>query len=170
MSWWRFRNDRKYLFSCIYNPPITISPTSLFSANFNGNHVKNHPQPWTCPLILLSPWTIFLSDFAAESFFVCVNQVKATYVFSWSENKGVERKWISHQSALKYNCRNWHLNQPALWTGMWLDKQSFLHSESCWSGFIDALNDHQLSQLLWKYVCLKMTHWSLICVKIQICA
>ena len=28
----------------------TISPTSLFSANFNGNRVKNHPKPWTCPL------------------------------------------------------------------------------------------------------------------------
>ena len=49
-SWRRFRYDRKCLFSCIYNPQITISPTSLFSANFNGNHVKNHPKPWTCPL------------------------------------------------------------------------------------------------------------------------
>ena len=29
---------------------ITISPTSLFSGNFNGNRVKNHPKPWTCPL------------------------------------------------------------------------------------------------------------------------
>ena len=29
---------------------ITISSTSLFSANFNGNRVKNHPKPWTCPL------------------------------------------------------------------------------------------------------------------------
>ena len=43
-------NDRKCLFSCIYYPQITISPTSLFSANVNGNCVKNHPQPWTCPL------------------------------------------------------------------------------------------------------------------------
>ena len=61
-SWRRFRYDRKCLFSCIYNPQITVSPTSLFayiivsptslfSANFNGNRVKNHPQPWTCPLI-----------------------------------------------------------------------------------------------------------------------
>ena len=25
---------------------ITISPTSLFSANFNGNRVKNHPKPY----------------------------------------------------------------------------------------------------------------------------
>ena len=33
-----------------YNAQITISPTSLFSANFNGNCVKNHPKPWTCPL------------------------------------------------------------------------------------------------------------------------
>ena len=30
---------------------ITLrSPTSLFSANVNGNCVKNHPQLWTCPL------------------------------------------------------------------------------------------------------------------------
>ena len=49
-SWRRFRYDRKCLFLCIYNPQITISPTSLFSANFNGNRVKNHPKPWTCPL------------------------------------------------------------------------------------------------------------------------
>ena len=49
-SWRRFRYDTKCLFSCIYNPRITISPTSLFSVNFNGNRVKNHPQPWTCPL------------------------------------------------------------------------------------------------------------------------
>ena len=27
-----------------------VSPTSLFSANFNGNRVKNHLKPWTCPL------------------------------------------------------------------------------------------------------------------------
>jgi len=49
-SWRRFRYDRKCLFSCSYNPQITISPASLFSANFNGNRVKNHPQRWTCPL------------------------------------------------------------------------------------------------------------------------
>ena len=49
-SWRRFRYYRKCLFSCIYNPQITIWPTSLFSANFNGNRVKNHPKPWTCPL------------------------------------------------------------------------------------------------------------------------
>ena len=30
-------------FLCIYNPQITVSPTSLFSASFNGNCVKNHP-------------------------------------------------------------------------------------------------------------------------------
>ena len=47
-----FRYDRKCLFSCIYNHQITISPTSLFSANFNGNRVKNHPKLWTCPLSL----------------------------------------------------------------------------------------------------------------------
>ena len=40
---------QKCLFSCIYNPQITISPTSSFSGNFNGNRDKNHPQSWTCP-------------------------------------------------------------------------------------------------------------------------
>ena len=30
-------------FVCIYNPQITVSPTSLFSASFNRNRVKNHP-------------------------------------------------------------------------------------------------------------------------------
>ena len=34
---------QKFLFSCIYNPQITVSPTSSFSASFNGNRVKNHP-------------------------------------------------------------------------------------------------------------------------------
>ena len=51
-SWQRFQYDRKCLFSCIYNPQIKVSPTSLFSASFNGNRVKNHPEPWTCPLSL----------------------------------------------------------------------------------------------------------------------
>ena len=49
-SWQLFQYNRKCLFLCIYNPQITISPTSLFSANFNRNRVKNHPKPWTCPL------------------------------------------------------------------------------------------------------------------------
>ena len=30
-------------FSCIYNPQITVSPTSSFSSSFNRNCVKNHP-------------------------------------------------------------------------------------------------------------------------------
>ena len=49
-------------FSCIYNTQITVSPTSLFSANFkfNGNHVKNHPQPWTCPLTFNSSFCMFI--------------------------------------------------------------------------------------------------------------
>ena len=32
-----------HFFSCIYNPQITVSPTSSFSASFNGNRIKNHP-------------------------------------------------------------------------------------------------------------------------------
>ena len=60
-SWWCFRNDRKCLFLCIYNPQITISPTSLFSVNFNRNCVKNHPKSWTCPLSLLMTVLYLLS-------------------------------------------------------------------------------------------------------------
>ena len=45
-----FSTTGNAFFSCIYNPQITVSPTSSFSASFNGNHVKNHPKPWTCPL------------------------------------------------------------------------------------------------------------------------
>ena len=36
-DWRRFRYDIKCLFSCIYNPQITVSPTSSFSVSFNGN-------------------------------------------------------------------------------------------------------------------------------------
>ena len=49
-SWRCFRYDRKCLFSCIYNPQIIISPASSCTASFNGNRIKNHPKPWTCPL------------------------------------------------------------------------------------------------------------------------
>ena len=42
-----FGTTENACFLCIYNPQITISPTPLFSANFNGNRVKNHPKPWT---------------------------------------------------------------------------------------------------------------------------
>ena len=45
-----FGTTENAFFSCIYNPQITVSPTSSFSASFNGNRVKNHPSPWTCPL------------------------------------------------------------------------------------------------------------------------
>ena len=38
-----FGTTENAFFSCIYNPQITVSPTSTFSASFNGNRVKNHP-------------------------------------------------------------------------------------------------------------------------------
>ena len=44
-----FGKTENACFSCIYNPQITVSPTPSFSASFNGNRVKNHPKPWTCP-------------------------------------------------------------------------------------------------------------------------
>ena len=38
-----FGTTENAFYSCIYNPQITVSPTSSFSASFNGNRVKNHP-------------------------------------------------------------------------------------------------------------------------------
>ena len=37
------RQKMPFFPSCIYNPQFTVSPTSSFSASFNGNRVKNHP-------------------------------------------------------------------------------------------------------------------------------
>ena len=37
------RQKMPFSLSCIYNPQITFSPTSSFSASFNGNLVNNHP-------------------------------------------------------------------------------------------------------------------------------
>ena len=37
------RQKMPFFSSCIYNPQITVSPTSSFSASFNRNRVKNHP-------------------------------------------------------------------------------------------------------------------------------
>ena len=57
-----FGMTEKAFFSCIYNPQITVSPTSSFSGSFNRNRVKNHPYPWTCPLSTHSHyyiWTLF---------------------------------------------------------------------------------------------------------------
>ena len=39
-----FGTTENACFRAFNNPQITISPTSLFSANFNGNRVKNHPR------------------------------------------------------------------------------------------------------------------------------
>ena len=38
-----FGTTENAFFSCIYNPQITVAPTSSFSASFNGNRVKNNP-------------------------------------------------------------------------------------------------------------------------------
>ena len=91
-SWQRFRYDRKCLFSCIYNLQITISPTLLFSANFNRNHVKNHPKPWTCPLTLeskkqISLWHVFIYS---------SGQVSAMQITLGREKKTKEKKCVSY--------------------------------------------------------------------------
>ena len=73
-SWQRFQYDRKCLFSCIYNPQITVSPTSSFSAKFNRKRVKNHPIPWICPLRWDAIWifSIQLSITVCLSLYMCV--------------------------------------------------------------------------------------------------
>ena len=38
-----FGTTENAFFSCIYNPQITVSPASSFSASFNGNPVKKSP-------------------------------------------------------------------------------------------------------------------------------
>ena len=38
-----FGTTENAFFSCICNPQITVSPTSSFSASFDGNRVKNYP-------------------------------------------------------------------------------------------------------------------------------
>ena len=38
-----FGTTENAFISCIYDPQITVSPTSSFSVSFNGNRVKNHP-------------------------------------------------------------------------------------------------------------------------------
>jgi len=59
VSWQCFWYNRKCLFSCIYNPQITILPTSSCTASFNGDRVKNHPKPWTCPLRKITEHFLF---------------------------------------------------------------------------------------------------------------
>ena len=71
--------DRKCLFSCIYNPLITISPTSLFSANFNGNRVKNHLKPWT------DSWSRTFFQPQTFNFQICL----------WGLAEGVGWSWFS---------------------------------------------------------------------------
>ena len=66
-------------FSCIYNPQITISPTSSFSASFNGNRVKNHPKPWTCPLSF---------HLAQQSFFIWTGVVPRVREGVYAERHG----------------------------------------------------------------------------------
>ena len=59
-----FGTTENAYFRAFITPQITVSPTSLFSANFNGNRVKNHPRPWTCPLKIHKkmPWPRYVID------------------------------------------------------------------------------------------------------------
>ena len=81
-SWRCFRYDRKCLFSCIYNHQTTISPTSLFSANFDRNRVKNHPKPWTCPLTSSFRF-LFLFDWVGVLWLMMMNWCLMSSDVSW---------------------------------------------------------------------------------------
>ena len=122
-SWRCFQYDRKCLFSCIYNPQITISPTSLFSVNFNGNRVKNHPQPWTCPLrdsIAVNPfweWTL------VQSLWTCISLMQARVFFLVFFSLVAAAFWIpmntcgsgrKKQCCAKYTCATSNLTSDEI--------------------------------------------------------
>ena len=97
-SWRCFWYDRKSFFSCIYNPQITISPTSSFSVSFNGNCVKNHPKPWTCPLIK-KKMTYFILCINAKriavfivSLLICKQTTRFFTLFSKNKQKQTKNK------------------------------------------------------------------------------
>ena len=58
-----FGTTENDFYSYIYNPQITVSPTSLFSARFNRNRVKNHPWPWTLRDIFCCNFSFSVSSF-----------------------------------------------------------------------------------------------------------
>ena len=84
VSRWPVRYNRKCLFSCIYNPQTTISPTSSFSVSFNGNCVKDHHQPWTCPL----------STFSSPA--VHVNSTACTWKPVVQKHTAARNQWVLH--------------------------------------------------------------------------
>ena len=92
----------------IYNHEITILPTSLFSVNFNRNHVKNHPKPWTCPLnylkYLVIQDKIFIS--AHWAWASCCNLI------STLETKTEQQQRNSTTTSTKF--RRINLNLPML--------------------------------------------------------
>ena len=105
-------------------------------------------------LIILSPSVvILLFDFAVEHFFTRVSQVKATcFQLKWKQRS---RKEVT-ACLINQLCNTTARNDIT-------DRNVVLCSKLCQSGFVDALNDPQLSWLLSKYVCIKMMLGSLIC-------
>ena len=80
----QFDTTTKCLFSCIYNPQTTIAPTSSFSVSFNGNCVKDHHQPWTCPL----------STFSSPA--VHVNSTACTWKPAVQKHTAAQNQWVLH--------------------------------------------------------------------------
>ena len=105
-------------------------------------------------LIILSPSVvILLFDFAVEHFFTRVSLVKATcFQLKWKQRsrKEVTACLINQLSSaiqlLEMTFKPINIT----------DRNVVLCSKLCQSGFVDVLNNPQLSWLLWKYVCIKM--------------
>ena len=170
--------------SVAFTLPITVTPvvcmlvTTVVLRSFSA------------ALIFLFPSTIiFSSAFAADHFFAHVSQVKVTcFEPKWKQR--CRKKWqlrkevnfdqwtLKHncqklhlnQSALKHSCRKWHLNRSASWTGMWLDKQSFVFQIlPVWFRWCAKWPPTILITL--KIYVHQDDEWiSNLCVKIQICA
>ena len=70
-SWRRFRYDRKCLFSCIYNPQITVSPTSSFTVSFNKNSDFIHKRCQTRIFCLLKLRSLNINAAVLHTFYRC---------------------------------------------------------------------------------------------------
>ena len=78
----------------------SVSPTSSFSVSFNGNRVKNHPEPWTCPL--KTAWSLIPCTFMVHLLLCSCVQVR--------QAQGARVGWY---------CQAWPLQRAeSLWWGL----------------------------------------------------
>ena len=92
-----FNVTENAFFSCIYNPQIIISPTSLCTVSFNGNRVKNHPKPWTCPLIL----SYFENDCSFKYQLICRQSNQSPEGWAWTVDLNMRSEhmncWLEYE-------------------------------------------------------------------------